>query len=230
MKKGQNTESVIKNTLKFFKINENSISTVMGGVVILIIAALIFNYFRTTNLKTWQGLLLNEDKTATADKKEETKKDGTMATYKVKKGDDLWHISENFYKSGYNYVDIMKANKIKPDGVIVEGMELVIPDVPAKKVTVAENATSNEAKAEVAKTDGVKKEEPSKTVEKTSNDKQTIELGEYTTKHGDTYWNIALRAYGDGYAWVKIYEANKKIFGNPDMIHADVKINIPSIK
>ena len=217
MKKGQNTESVIKNILKFFKMNENSISTLMGGVVVLVIAGMVFNYFRTTNLKTWQGLLLNQNEAATSTKDNVNKNDKGLTTYKVKKGDDLWHISENFYKSGYNYVDIMKTNKIAANGVIVEGQELVIPDVPAKKLTVVE-------KKEETKTATTSVTEP-KTEVKTS-----IETGEYTTKHGDTYWNIAVRAYGDGYAWTKIYEANKKIFGNPNVIHADVKITIPSLK
>jgi nucleoid-associated protein YgaU len=226
MKKGQNTESIIKNILKFFKMNENSISTFMGGVVILIIAALIFNYFRTTNLKTWQGLLLNQDQTATTSVNEENKVTDS-STYKVKKGDDLWHISENIYKSGYNYVDIMKANNIKGDGTIYEGMELKIPNVEAKKRTVAENKTETVAPSEEKKVDAAKEEV---VAEKPAAAKTTIEAGEYVTKRGDSYWSIALRSYGDGYAWVKIYEANKKIFGHPDMIHADVKIVIPSLK
>ena len=228
MKKGQTTELVIKDILKFFKMNENSISTIMGGFVILIIAGLIFNYFRTTNLKTWQGLLLNQDQAATTSVENQGDKDKSIpSTYKVKKGDDLWHISENFYKSGYNYVDIMKANKIASDGIIYEGMELVLPNVESKKITVAGKKTEIIAPSEEKKIDADKETVASV---KKSETKTTIEAGEYTTKRGDTYWNIALRAYGDGYAWTKIYEANKKIFGHPDVINADVKIVIPSLK
>lgn len=222
MKKGQNTESTIKNILKFFKMNENSISTVMGGVVILIIAALIFNYFRTTNLKTWQGLLNQEDAASSTSAEKEIKDGDVIATYKVKKGDDLWHISENYYKSGYNYVDIIEKNNLPASGLITEGMELSIPKVEAKKITVAEdNKFGSIAPTEEKKEEGTKET----VIVETS-----IESGEYTTKKGDTYWNIAVRSYGDGYAWVKIYEANKKIFGNPNVIHSDVKITIPSLK
>ena len=227
MKKGQQTESVIKDILKFFKMNENSISTVMGGVVVLIIAAMIFNYFRTTNLKTWQGLLLNQDQTASTTKTDEKKDDSVIATYKVKKGDDLWHISENYYKSGYNYVDIMKANKISSNGNIEVGQELTIPNVPAKKLTVLETKKTEVAPSEEKKTDATASEKVTETKTET---KTTIETGEYTTKRGDSYWNIAVRAYGDGYAWVKIYQANKKIFGNPNLITTNVKITIPSLK
>ena len=54
MSKGQNASKRIKKILKFFKLNENTISTVMGGIVVVVIAGMIFNYFRTANLKSWQ--------------------------------------------------------------------------------------------------------------------------------------------------------------------------------
>jgi len=222
MSKGQSAEKRIKNILKFFKMNENTISTVMGGVVVIVIAGLIFNYFRTSNLKTWQGMLLNEQGQTTTDKADDVNNDKIIAKYTVVKGDDLWHISERFYKSGYNYVDIMRENNIKGSGVITAGMELVIPKVEAKKITVVETTkiTETEKPAECA-TCAAKEEVAAK---------GSIDVGEYVTKSGDTLWNIAVRAYGDGFQWTKIYWANVKTFGNPDVIHSDVKIVIPSLK
>ena len=207
MKKGQSMEVKLKNILKFFKMNESTISTMMGGVVVLIIAGMIFNYFRTTNLKTWQGLL-NGDGAQTS---EEKKTDETILdTYKVVKGDDLWHIAEKYYKSGYNYVDIISENKLGTNGAIEIGMELRIPKVEPKKITVKESVSLEKPEVKEAE--------------------KSVDEGEYVTVKGDSYWKIAVRAYGDGYAWTKIYEANKKIFGNPNLIHADVKITIPSLK
>ncbi|SRR5258706_8998404 len=217
MSKGQTVEKRIKNILKFFKMNENAISTLMGGVVIVVIAGLIFNYFRTANLKTWQGMLLDQQETASTEKVDGSQNDKLIATYKVVKGDDLWHISEKFYRSGYNYVDIMKENKIFGEGVITAGMSLRIPKVEAKKVTV------KETKAPVAVVD------KNGNVAAKTNSIKTIETGEYTTVRGDNYWSIAVRAYGDGFKWTKIYWANRKIFGNPDLIHAEVKILIPML-
>ena len=208
MSKGQNASKRIKNILKFFKLNENTISTVMGGVVVVVIAGLIFNYFRTANLKSWQGTLLTEQEATTTINTESN--DKVIATYKVVKGDDLWHISEKFYRSGYNYVDIMKENKLTGDGVIVAGQELKIPKVEAKKITVAEEKTAV-VKAEVKAT-------------------TTIAAGEYTTQKGDSYWSIAVRAYGDGFQWTKIYWANKSVFANPDVIFANTKIKIPQLQ
>jgi nucleoid-associated protein YgaU len=208
MSKGQNASKRIKNILKFFKLNENTISTVMGGVVVVVIAGLIFNYFRTANLKSWQGILLTDKEAATTINPDGG--DKIMATYKVVKGDDLWHISEKFFRSGYNYVDIMKENKITGKGVIVAGQELRIPKVEAKKITVVE------AKGAVV----------SAVVKSTT----PIAVGEYTIQKGDSYWDIAVRAYGDGYQWPKIYWANKALFNNPDKIFANTKIVIPALK
>ena len=215
MKKGQSSSKGIKNILKFFKLNENTISTLMGAVVIVVIAGLIFNYFRTANLKTWQGVLLNEQETATTDKIEDGSSDKLIATYKVIKGDDLWHISEKYYKSGYNYVDIMNENKISGKGVITAGMELRIPKVEPRKITVLE------LKKEIAlsdKGDVVK------------SNSSAIEVGDYMPQAGHSYWKIAVRAYGDGYKWTKIYWANKRLFADPDMIFTGVKITIPVLE
>lgn len=217
MSKGQTTNKRIKNILKFLKLNENTISTLLGGVVIVLIIGLIFNYFRTANLKMWKGTLLNEQETSNTDKIDESEKDKLVATYKVVKGDDLWHISEKFYKSGYNYVDIMRENKITGAGVITAGMELRIPKVEAKQMTATR---TNEPTISIDKSGNVATK---------SEQTKTIETGEYTTKHGDSYWSIAVQAYGDGFKWTKIYWANRKVFANPDMIHADVKITIPML-
>ena len=215
-------EAKVKNALKFFKMNESAISTLMGGVVVVLIASLIFNYFRSVNLKSWKGMLLDQQEASTTtvndDKKAEEAKVG--GKYKVVKGDDLWHISERYYKSGYNYVDIIKENKLAQSGLIYAGMELTIPNVAPKKLTVVE------AKADVktvVKTDtaGIKTETKTK----------SIDGGEYTTVKGDSLWTIAVRTYGDGFAWTKIYWANYKVIGkHPDMLYSGLKLTLPSLK
>ncbi len=180
----------------------------MGGVVVIVIAGLIFNYFRTTNLKTLQGTLLSEQEAASITN--ENINDKLITVHKVVKGEDLWHIAEKYYKSGYNYVDIMRENNIKDQGTIVPNQELRIPKAESKKVTVIEKKEAVVITSTTSTT--------------------SIAIGEYTTQKGDSYWNIAVRAYGDGFQWTKIYWANKQIFGNPDLIHAGVKIMIPALK
>jgi len=154
--------------------------------------------------------LLTEQEATTSMANMDALDDKGVTIYKVVKGDDLWHIAEKFYRSGYNYVDIMKENKISGSGVIVAGQELRIPKVEAKKLTVVETKT-----------------EP--VVTTTIEEKSTIAAGEYTIQKGDSYWSIAVRAYGDGYQWPKIFEANKALFGDPNVIFANTKITIPSL-
>jgi len=188
----------------------------MGIVVVILIGGMMFNYFRSANLNTWKGMLLNDDKPATVTADILPAEKTLDSTYKVVKGDDLWHISEKYYKSGYNYVDIIRENKLDKSGKIEVGMELRIPQVETKKLTVKEERIM--PKLEI-KNDQVQ----------IKKDSVTIDSSEYTTKKGDTYWSIAVRAYGDGFKWTKIYWANRKVFANPDVIYANTKIVIPKI-
>lgn len=229
MNKGQSPEKIIKDTLKFLKLNESSFSTAIGGVVVFGIALMIFNYFKSTNLKTWQDLLSSNEEPTVTEEVKPTLDSETIAVYKVVKGDDLWHISEKYYKSGYNYVDIMKANNMTT-GVIEPDMEIKIPNVEAKKITTVDEVMETpEIKEEVVNSNsGVI--DPASPTEIKQPVGEVAVGGEYTVVKGDCYWDIAVKAYGDGYAWTKIYEANKDKFSDPNVIYVGVLISIPSLK
>ena len=47
----------------------------------------------------------------------------------------------------------------------------------------------------------------------------------YTVVAGDYLWEIAERAYGDGYKWVDIARANN--LSNPDLIFVGAKFTLP---
>lgn len=49
----------------------------------------------------------------------------------------------------------------------------------------------------------------------------------YTVVRGDTLWGIAVKYYGKGNAYTKIYEANRDIISNPDLIYPGQKLIIP---
>jgi nucleoid-associated protein YgaU len=49
----------------------------------------------------------------------------------------------------------------------------------------------------------------------------------YIVAKGDSLSKIAQRAYGDGTKWRKIYEANKDIIKDPDLIYPGQALNIP---
>ena len=44
---------------------------------------------------------------------------------------------------------------------------------------------------------------------------------------GDSLSKIAQRAYGDGNKWSKIYEANKDVIKDPDLIYPGQSLRIP---
>ena len=122
------------------------------------------------------------------------------ATYVVKANDHLWQISEMFYQSGYNWADIAKENNLASPNLIAIGQKLTIPDVEPKMATAEEISTA-----------------------------ETINPGKYTVQEGDWLSKIALRAYGDIFAWEKIYEANKELIGpNPNILEIGQLLTIPN--
>lgn len=54
---------------------------------------------------------------------------------------------------------------------------------------------------------------------------QTISSSSYTVVAGDSLWQIAVRSYGDGYAWTRIATANG--LANPNLIHAGNMLTLP---
>ncbi|MBI4079581.1 MAG: LysM peptidoglycan-binding domain-containing protein [Candidatus Levybacteria bacterium] len=115
--------------------------------------------------------------------------------YTVIEGDSLTSIADKFYGTPEKWVDIAKANNIE-DETVAPGMKLTIP-----KAT--------------------KPPEPTQTKE--ANGKISGET--YTVGEGESLWDIAVRAYGDGYQWPRIVEANK--LENPDYVPPGTVLKIP---
>ena len=122
----------------------------------------------------------------------------TPKTYTVVKGDYLWTIAEKIYGSGYNWVDLANANKLENPGVLYTGTKLIVPDVKPKLVTVQNNPVQGLS---------------------------PITGSSYTVAKGDYLWNIAVRAYGDGYKWTEIAKANN--LANPSLIFSGNVLKLP---
>jgi len=140
------------------------------------------------------------DQAPTNQQEETPKQEQKTNVYVVKQGDDLWHIAETAYGSGYNAYDIAAANKLANASLIEPNQELILPSLTPKEPTKGEVAA--------AKTEQV-----------------TITAQQYTIQQGDYLWQIAVEAYGDGYAWVRIAEANH--LTDPNVIHAGNTLVIP---
>jgi len=135
-------------------------------------------------------------------------KAATGSTYTIAQGDSLWSISEKVYDSGYNWVDIARANNLDNPGMLHVGNKLKLPKVESKISTVSKDTAK---KADVT--------------EKNITVSNKITGSTYKIVHGDDLWDIAVRAYGDGYRWVDIARANN--LDNPGLIHVNNTLKIP---
>jgi len=178
----------MKSLLKRLKLNEQTISMLLGVLVVLVVGALVINYFRNIRQPTGPA--------PTPTPEEKVQLEELPTVYTVKSGDCLWKIAENIYGSGYNWVDIAKENNLKNPNILLAGQELKIPKAEVIKPKVAEAKFG-----------------------------ESITTDTYTVVKGDHLWGIAVRAYGDGYQWVKIARENK--LANPNLIHPGNVFIIP---
>ncbi|MDP2586122.1 MAG: LysM peptidoglycan-binding domain-containing protein, partial [Candidatus Levybacteria bacterium] len=128
------------------------------------------------------------------------------STYTIKPGDDLWTISENLYKDGFKWTEIAKINNLENPGLIYAGNKLVLPKIIQEKQVAINTQPSLEISAKVIQNN-------------------SITVNTYVVVSGDNLWNIAVRAYGDGFKWREIAEAND--LKNPSLIHPGNNFKIP---
>lgn len=180
-------------------VSESYISIGLGLLVVVVVGILLYNYFTQKNKPAESE---KEAAEKIAQEATTSAKPGTV--YTVVEGDNLWSISEKSYKSGFNWVDIAKANNITQENMVEVGQQLVIPDAsPILPLTATDN---NASVSGVTQT-------------------PSITGNSYTIAEGDSLWSISCRAYGDCYAWLKIAEANK--LENPDLINVGNTLTLP---
>jgi nucleoid-associated protein YgaU len=195
MRTGGEISLNLKNALKSIKLHESTISMVLGAIVIVVLGVIVVNYFKSAD----QGLL-DESPAVTETGQPKVERGMGDVTYTVSEGENLWDIAEIQYGSGYNWVDIAEANDLESPGLINTGDELLIPDVEPKQLTVEMPQDVND-------------------------EAEAISGGTYTVETGDNLWDIAVRAYGDGYRWVDIASENDLV--NPNLIHKGNILTIP---
>ncbi len=176
---------------------ENIIRLALGIAFIVVLfnfAFLLAKNKTTTNVSSTQTQIA-EEMSGSGD---------SLKAHIVAQGDNLWTIAERYYKSGYNWVDIAKANNLHAPYTLTAGKKLTIPDVKAKTVTV-ETKTLNRSTSTIVS--------------------KSISGSQYVVEKGDNLWSVAVRAYGDGFRWFEIAKANN--LSNPDLIHTGNKLKIP---
>lgn len=213
-------ENTILDTIK-----NNYVSAIIGLVIVILGIGYISNSLSTKNKA------LNNEANQNQEQVEGDLDTISGRSYKVRKGDTLWSIAEAKYQSGYNYTDIVTANKLRSANSIEVGQVLTLPDVPSKLNTVKKIQVKVQVTVKPTLKPSIK---PSLTPLPTQIAKQTtpqpkisITGTSYTIQKGDHLWGIAVRAYGDGYKWTKIWNANKKMISNPNLIYAGNKLVLP---
>lgn len=124
-------------------------------------------------------------------------------THTVARGEYLSQISLKYYNQGDLWPALVKENSIANPSIVEPNTKLAIPKLEeAQKVKLS---------------DIVKKST------------EAIKGNTYTVQRGDTLWDIAQRAYGNGFSWAKIKEANNigNLPSGRPLIHTGNVIKIP---
>jgi len=172
-----------------------SYTSLILGIIVVILASILVVSF----VKNRSARQILEDVRQVSSDKTGPKEEELLATYTILEGDTLKIISQKFYNSDQYYLDIAKKNNIENPDIIEVGTKLRIPKVSSAAIT------------------------PTPASEQPVSDKITGDS--YTVQSGDLIWEIALRAYGDGYMWTKIAEANGLY--SPDYIYQGQILKIP---
>lgn len=169
------------------------LSMILGLAVVVVLGATVVNGIRSFTAA---------QKQAEEEKQKQEQQEQQVAlptTHKVSEEETLWSISETYYKTGYNWVDISKANSLpNPDYIIVD-QELTIPDVEPKIVEAGDLTPA---------LSDVKPKHAS-----------------YTVVEGDCLWNISVNEYETGYKWPDVAKTNN--IPNPDLIYPGTILQLP---
>ena len=180
----------MKDLMKKIGLGDSYTSLILGFVVVVVVGILLIAFVRRQGSVSRQPSLTPAEVEQQAEEQKALPKKHTVA-----EGENLWTIAEKYYKSGYNWVDIVQANNLGNPDVLYVGTELTIPNVEPKvptQVTQVNNAISDDS---------------------------------YTVAKDDNLWDIAVRAYGDGFKWVEVAKANN--LTNSDLIYAGNVLKIP---
>lgn len=205
----QNTSvSALRQRIQSIRWTESYTSLLMGVVVVIVAVLFVVSvikqthHIQDTSSTSTVAVTTVTPSTGSGSVMPSSELKPAQKSYTVQAGDDLWHIAEKFYKSGYNWVDIARANNLSDPSTIFSGNVLIIPNVTPQPTTLAAAPTP---------------------VQEGSN--TSIKGNSYTVQPGDDLWHIAVRAYADGYQWTKIAQANN--LTDPSLIFSGNVLQIP---
>lgn len=229
---------------------------VSGMVTLKIIARdTAYSMSESEKTKTWKGktysdiakeLLKKHGISCTVDSTAKIlprKKNGQLTKVVQSQLSDLAFIQNMANKCHYTFVIdstgnkawfVKSKDKVKQSNVTVvvdykEGNEKLKSFRPKfndyKRAMNVKASNINIDKAAVVDKKGTKTKKKKTKKKKDETPKNTRRT--YTVKSGDCLWNIAKKFYGNGASYTKIYEANKNIIKNLNLIYAGWVLVIP---
>jgi len=177
------------------KLRESYMSFLMGLGAVLLIGVVVLVGLRIKHFSVFQ----NTPPIVSPSIKKPTVKQVEQfpLIYTVQEGDDLKKISEKFYHTPELSMQIARANTMSNPDVLDLGIKLTIPKIDKKMLINQQNTTAP----------------------------TPIAGDSYTVGGSDLLWDIAVRAYGDGFQWEKIAKANNIL--TPDAIVPGMVLKIP---
>lgn len=128
---------------------------------------------------------------------------GLIATVPVSEN-GTWELSSDAIAAG-TYT--LRADEVDADGTVVSRFE-----TPFKREAAADLIAAAPAPAEDA-----------------ADAPATTRVSAVTVQPGFTLWGIARESYGDGMLFVKVYEANKSLIRDPDLIYPGQVFEVPAL-
>lgn len=121
----------MKDFLKKIKLNEDTISSILGVLAVLLVIYLVWGYFKSVN----KGIITDTSSATEASQSAEMKPLAEIktsdlpTTYTIKAGDSLWKIAETVYGSGYDWTKVFAENKdkIANSSVLYVGTQITLP-------------------------------------------------------------------------------------------------------
>lgn len=188
-----------------FSSSEDVISMFLGLVVVVVTAWIIFNFFqRKRGSVEVPGVTSN-----TATVAENVTVTGTGTVQPTGKVEEKKTVVST---GGTEYV-VLKGDSLWKIAQKNYGSGYNWVDI------AKENKLKNPSKLRI----GMKLIMPSKVEEK------KVEMTEYKVSQGDSLWKISVKEYGDGFQWVKVWQANRNVLVNPNRLEIGMKLSLPKL-
>jgi nucleoid-associated protein YgaU len=220
-KTGPEQENYLDKITDEVESNQSRLSLILGGLIVLVVVILIFNYFNKNNssLGPSQQTELTNDVSV----------ENLPGQYTVKEGDTLFTIAEKYYSDGYKFPEIAKENNISDENKLEVGQILQVPKLEeeSSKPSITEVEKPVPSPSPNFQINDVNLDEKG-ALDETMISEQwgpPITADTYTVTEGDWLSKIAGRAYGDIFAYQRIADANH--ISNPDLIIPGQVLTIP---